>query len=153
MIVRGNPEDLQSNRSGQLSPAQTERLAALKPFRLPIVPSLLFGALLIVYGLVRRDPPGWITLAMGVVLIGSAWSRYRQQAALKSGAVDSTVGVLERVRPSPLSMFEAELTIDGRSYVLLARLGARPLETGARYRSFVVRGIARMGVIVAMEEA
>ena len=27
MIVRGNPEDLQSNRSGQLSPAQNERLA------------------------------------------------------------------------------------------------------------------------------
>jgi hypothetical protein len=153
MIVRGNPEDLQSNRSGQLSPAQTARLAALKPFRLPIMPGLLFGGLLIVYGLVRRDPPGWITLALGVVLIGSALSRYRQQAALKSGAVESTVGVLERIRPVPLAMFESELTIDGRSYVLLARLGARPLETGARYRSFVVRGIARMGVIVAMEEA
>lgn len=151
MIVRGNPEDLQSNRSGRLSPAQNERLAALKPFRLPVLPSLLVGALLIAYGLVRRDTPGWVTLAMGVVLVGSGWSRYRQQAALKSGTVQSFIGVLERVRPSPLGMFEAELTIDGKSYALLSRLGERPLETGARYRSFVVRGIARMGVIVAME--
>ena len=151
MIVRGNPEDLQSNRSGQLSPAQNERLAALKPFRLPVLPSLLVGALLIVYGLVRRDAPGWVTLAMGVVLVGSGWSRYRQQAALKSGAVQSFIGVLERVRPSPLGMFEAELTIDGQPYALLSRLGDRPLDPGTRYRSFVVRGIARMGVIVAME--
>ena len=97
MIVRGTPEDLQSNRNGQLSPAQSERLAALKPFRLPVLPSLLVGALLIVYGLVRRDTPGWITLAMGVVLVGSGWSRYRQQATLKSGAVQSFIGVLERV--------------------------------------------------------
>ncbi|HYF64319.1 MAG TPA: hypothetical protein VD886_15965, partial [Herpetosiphonaceae bacterium] len=77
----------------------------------------------------------------------------RQQAALKAGAVQSFIGVLERVRPSPLGMFEAELIIDGRSYALLSRLGDRPLDPGARYRSFVVRGIARMGVIVAMEHA
>lgn len=153
MIVRGNPNDVQVNREGRLTPEQQARLARLTPFRMPVLPSALFGVLLIVYGGVRQDVAGWIMVLLGAVLLGSAWSRYRNQAALKGGAVDSFVGVLERIRPVPLQMFESELTIDGRSYVLLANLGQQPLGAGTRYRSFVVRGISRYGVIVAMEEA
>ncbi len=153
MIVRGHSNDVQINRGGQLSPEQAAELARLRPFRLPVVPSLLFGALLAVYGVVRQDITGWIILFLGVLLLASGWTRYRGQATLKAGEVQSFIGLLERVRSSPLGMFESELTLDGKQYVLLANLGSQPLKPGTRYRSFVVRGIARMGIIVAMEEA
>jgi hypothetical protein len=153
MIVRGDSNDVQINRGGQLSPEQAARIARLKPFRLPIVPSLLFGGLLISYGVLRQDTAGWVVVLLGLVLLGSGWTRYRAQSALKAGVVQPFVGLLERVRTSPFAMFEAELILDGKSYVLLANLGSQPLKAGTRYRSFVVRGIARMGVIVAMEEA
>ncbi len=153
MIVRGHSNDVQVNRGGQLSPEQIAHLGRLRPFRLPVVPGLLVGGLLLVYGVTRQDTAGWIVLFLGLLLLVSSWTRYRSQAALKAGAVQSFVGLLERVRPSPLGMFEAELTLDGKSYVLLANLGDQPLNPGTRYRSFVVRGVARIGIIVAMEEA
>lgn len=153
MIVRGNPDDLQINRGGHVSPNQSALIGRLTPFRLPALPSILVGVLLVVYGLTRRDSAGWFVLALGVVLLASGWSRHRQRTTLQVGAVHSFIGVLERIRPSPLGMFEAELTLDGRSYVVLANLGDRPLNIGTRYRSFVVRGVARMGIIVGMEEA
>lgn len=153
MIVRGQGEDVQINRGGQLAPEQAARLARLRPFRLPVVPSLLCGALLAAYGVVRQDRAGWIIVFLGVLLLVSGWSRYRGQSALKAGVVQPFVGLLERIRPSPLGMFEAELTLDGKQYVLLANLGSQPLRVGTRYRAFVARGIARMGIIVAMEEA
>lgn len=152
MLVRGNANDLQINRNGQLSAGQTAALRRFTPFRLPVVPSVLVGALLLSYGVVRRDTLGWIVVALGLVLLTSGWARRRGQAALKAGVVQSFAGVLEQTRPSPLGMFEAELTIDGRSYVLLANLGSRPLQVGTRYQVFVARGLARLGIIVAMEE-
>ncbi len=151
MIVRGAAADIQENRAGMLSAAQTEQLQALRPFQLAVVPSLLAGVALMIYGGIRADVIGWIVLALGAYLALSGWRRYQQRQVLKKGAVRSFVGLLERIRPSPLRMFEGELIIDGQSFVLLSGLGAAELQPGSRYRVFVVEGLARMGVIVGME--
>lgn len=154
MIVRGRNEDVQINRTGQLAPRQLEHLQALRPFRLVALPSVVVGAVLVGYGALRGDVVGWVLLALGLYMTYSGWLRYRQQNALKAGEIGSFVGVLEQIKATPFRSFEAELTIDGQGYVLLALPGEHPpLTIGTRYRSYVVRGIARMGIIVAMEDA
>lgn len=153
MIIRGTSEDVRVNRTGHLAPAQLERLRRLTPYRLPALPGLLIGALLAVYGGARQDTLGWVVAGLGLYLALSSWLRFRQQTRLKAGETDSFVGVLERSKPSPMAAFESELTIGGQNYVLLSQLGDAPLRSGTRYHCYVVNGISRMGIIVAMEEA
>lgn len=151
MIIRGNDHDLDINRNGQLSTEQQNRLKSFRPFGLPALPSALFGILLIGLSLTRQDWISWVLLAGGVLLLFSAIQRQRSQKNLAGGAVGTIVGRLEQIRSVPMAMFESELTIDGKHYVLLANLGSTPLTVGEQYQFYVAQNIARMGVIVGVE--
>ncbi|MBP8250840.1 MAG: hypothetical protein KAX40_00640 [Herpetosiphon sp.] len=152
MIIRGNAADIAINRTGHLAPDQQARLKMFKAYRLPALPSALFGILLIALSFTRQDWLSWVILAGGFMLLFSAIQRQRSQKNLATGAVQTVVGTLEQVRSVPMAMFESELRIDGKNYVLLSKLGSTPLEIGTHYRFFVAQNISRMGIIVGIEQ-
>ena len=152
MLIRGHNQDLQANRAGQLSADQAKHLRTLRPFRLAIIPSIVVGVALMLYGASRAEVVGWIIFGLGIFMALSGWLRYKQRASLERGKVRSFIGLLEKIKSSPLHMFEAEVMIDGTAYVVLNQGDQQPqLEPGQRYRYFVIDGLARMGIIVGIE--
>ena len=152
MIVRGTANDIQTNQQGHLSDAQRQQLQRMAMFRLAIVPTLILGLVMVGFGALGGDVLGWSVAGMGTYTLFSAWLRYQRKQKLEAGVVRPVEGVIEKLRTTPLPAFKYEVTINKKSYVLIAGLGHSPLHEGQTYRAFVLDGVARFGVIVAMEE-
>ncbi|GIV97866.1 MAG: hypothetical protein KatS3mg057_2523 [Herpetosiphonaceae bacterium] len=151
MIVRGTAEELRLNREGQLAPSQRERLGQLPIFRLPYWPSLILALVFGVIGLLRGGAWVWVGLGIAVLLLITGLSRLRQQRRLQQGQVESLEGRIKQVRATPLRAFESLLTIDGSQAVLLAGTPGEPLQPGGHYRLYLIRGLASLPIVLAVE--
>lgn len=143
------PEDLEANRAGRLSPAQGRRL--LGNGNSNLAGALLIGLLLagILYGVVHKPlvPAQWITASILFVIVLIVGLRYflQTRAAVAEGRVESLVGPAHAQSRGRAGWY---LVVADQSFQLPVR--PSQIQRDARYRVYFVPGTR---TVIAMEPA
>ena len=152
-LIWGVPDELRLNKQGKLAPEQTKRILTISIFD-PWL-RLLVGTFFLAFALTQsiNSWQFWLPTAMALFPLGSAVNGLRARRRLRHATVEMLEGVLDDVKTQRSEAIVATLHRQRLFMLLLDDYQKRPLPAvGVAYRFWVIFGVIRPGIVVAIEK-
>ena len=151
-LVWGRDDELAANRRGELHPNQRKRIKQIAIFD-PWL-RLLLSAFLLIFAFTQRLESWqfWLPLMIAALPLGSAINGLLAGRRLTMAKVEVVEGIVSNVRPHRSEAVAATLHRDKLYMFLLNYDGSAALPSAdTPYRFYVVFGVLRPGIVVAVE--
>lgn len=150
--IWGDLAALPENRRGALTDAQRKQIRKISIFD-PWL-RIVFGAFFLVFGLTQRPSSWqfWVPVSIALVVLATALNGLLARRRLRNAKVEILEGAIEEVKIQRANGVAATLHRAGLYMFLLEDKENSTLpEPATAYRFFVVFGVLRPGIVVAME--